>query len=65
MGQGGEVCRHQTAVSRVTSQIFRNVRSANGGNGRYGTFELSTAVRSVAAFGGNPDIGPTSPNDRV
>jgi hypothetical protein len=29
-----------------------------------GTFEPYTDVRSTAAFGGKPDIEPTSPNDR-
>jgi hypothetical protein len=30
-----------------------------------GTFEPYIDVRSTAAFGGDPDIEPTSPNDRV
>jgi hypothetical protein len=29
------------------------------------TFETSTDVRYTAAFGGNADIEPTSPNDRI
>jgi hypothetical protein len=30
-----------------------------------GTFKTSTDVRSTTAFGGNPDIEQTSPNERV
>jgi hypothetical protein len=30
-----------------------------------GTFESSTDVRYTAAFGSNPDIETTSPNDRL
>jgi hypothetical protein len=31
----------------------------------FGTFATSTDVRHTAAFEGNPDVEPTSPNDRL
>jgi hypothetical protein len=38
---------------------------ANSEPSTHGTFETSTDVRYTAAFGGDPDIEGTSPQDRV
>jgi hypothetical protein len=63
----GHVNRIQKAEHMAAPTNAANVKKAlaNSEPSTHGTFETSTDVRYRAAFGGNPDIGPISPQGRV
>jgi hypothetical protein len=68
----GFTLAHRDLIVRLAEQYrvpvvypFREFAKSGGFRAAIGTFEPYTDVRSTAAFGGKPDIEPTSPHDRV